>query len=211
MSGQRFNSGRVSAWGIGNRTLPGVQPRLTNTTAFSGIPGVGSDQSAISTWAPSVGNRAAVAPFAVLGEQITITDAELRVTTQAVSASSARIAIYNVNDKWEPTSLVSDLGTVSIASTGRKEINNLSVILRPGYYAVWVVVELAVSIELKGGTAIWWSAYQTAVNNPARTIRESFTQTYGVAPDPHPAISDGTQNVGSGGVAIPVSFKWAVS
>lgn len=208
MAPARFNSGRVSAWGIGDRTLPGIQPRFSDT-AYSGIPGAQVTGAAGATWTPGVADRGFLQPFAVLGEQITITDAELRVTTQSTGTADARLAIYNVGTNWIPTSLVSDLGTVSIASTGRKQINSLSVPLRPGYYAGLVLLQANASIEAKLAVCTWWSNHPSAANNPARCILQNLVLAYGAAPDPF-TYSGGAIEHGGSGFLAPITFRWAL-
>lgn len=85
-----------------------------------------------TTDATLTANRLYAIPFQIT-EQVTMTRIGIKVTTLA-AAANARLGIYNwVNGA--PTTLVSDLGTVSTGTTGEKEIT-ISQALAPGMYAL---------------------------------------------------------------------------
>jgi hypothetical protein len=85
-------------------------------------------------------------PFHV-SKALTITKAALRVTT-SVASTNVRIGIRNMNQSTgEPTTLVSDIGSVSSASAGRKTFTGLSIALQPGWYYMEMVSDGAPSVR----------------------------------------------------------------
>ena len=82
-------------------------------------------------------------PFSVASE-ISITLLVLNVQT-AATTGNARLGIYRAAKTWQPSSLVLDAGTVSIATTGRKTIS-VTQSLVPDRYL------LALKTETSGAT-----------------------------------------------------------
>lgn len=92
-------------------------------------------------------NRIYAAPF-VVSENDTFTRIGIEVTT--LSAGNARLGIYNF-DNGIPTTLVADLGTVSTASTGEKEIT-ISQVLPSGVYALCFILSINTELRLSSGS-----------------------------------------------------------
>jgi hypothetical protein len=74
-------------------------------------------------------------PIVVL-TTITMTEVSANVTTQSsTSGCKSRIAIYNANASWVPTTLVLDCGEITCDSTGVKTLS-ISQSLSPGRYFI---------------------------------------------------------------------------
>jgi len=71
-------------------------------------------------------------------KQITVTAARAYVQSAATASATNRLSIYEADSSWQPTDLVSDLGTIAVDSTGIKSITSLSVTLAPGNYLLRV-------------------------------------------------------------------------
>ena len=78
----------------------------------------------------------------------TITEIGISVVSGAGGSFAARLGIRNRNPTTgEPTTLVSDCGTVSVVSAGHKTITGLSVTLDPGWYYLEMVSDGAPAIR----------------------------------------------------------------
>lgn len=78
----------------------------------------------------------------------TITEMGISVTSGAGGSTAARLGIRNRNPlTGEPTTLVSDCGTVSVATTGHKVLTGLSVTIDPGWYYLEMVSDGAPAIR----------------------------------------------------------------
>lgn len=166
-----------------------AQPRtnLTSGVPFSGVPG-----AAIFGTASNIGLNADniyYSGLAVTGNDITITDAVIRVTTAAAAGKNVRLAIYNADADWQPGSLVSDIGAVLVDTTGRKAASGLSITLTPGFYLARVNPEANVTLETWQWLNPWWSGVPVA--NNANLIYTYAARAYGAAETPGTAATTG--------------------
>lgn len=102
-------------------------PYTTDSTIYL-TPSISGSANATLT-----ANRLYHLPFRV-SARTTFTTIAVAVTT-AVTSTNIRLGVRNMNQLTAaPTTLVSDCGTVSSASTGTKTITGLSITLDPGWY-----------------------------------------------------------------------------
>jgi hypothetical protein len=131
----------------------------------------------IATQSRSV-NTVSYAPF-VVPTSITIDQLALEVTSAASAGATARMAIYNADINWHPTSLVVDGGTVAIDSTGVKTAS-ISQVLAAGRYFMALNQSAAVTYRSWKSTGRWLglpAALGTSFNQ-----YPFATQTYGAFP-----------------------------
>lgn len=78
-----------------------------------------------------------------------ITVIELAIYVNVAAAGNARLAIYNADADWQPTTLVVDAGTVSTGTTGKKAVTSLTAALTAGsrYLAAINLSGTGVSLE----------------------------------------------------------------
>lgn len=170
---------------------------------YSGVPGVfimGAG-SGVAIGATSK----TYTPLIVTGTSITISQAELRVTTQSSAGTRVRVSIYRATQAWQPGALVADWGAVTTDSPGRKTITGLSTVLAVGFYLVCIHAEANVSIEAHLCTSPWFSEHPVTQNNPSTGFAGSGT--YGAAPDPGSAVTSMIAH-GSTGMYEFVTFLW---
>jgi hypothetical protein len=74
----------------------------------------------------------------IVEKKIVVTDAVAYIQSAATASATNRLAIYKADSSWQPTDLVSDLGTIAVDSTGKKTITGLSVTLEAGNYLLRV-------------------------------------------------------------------------
>ncbi len=102
---------------------------------------------AASTSSAVTANRKYLIPWKC-SHRRTITDIGISVVSGAGGSIAARLGIRNRNPTTgEPTTLVSDCGTVSVAAAGHKTISGLSVTLDPGWYYLEMVSDGAPAIR----------------------------------------------------------------
>lgn len=170
--------------------LTTAQPRtnLTDTVAYSGVPGAGTIGGGTSI--ALTADQAYYCGFVVHGASITITDAVIRVNTAAAAGKNVRLAIYAADSDWQPGALQSDIGAVLVDSTGRKAATSLSITLTPGYYLSRVNCEANVTLETFQWCNPLWSQIPITNNNPlAMTF---VSRAYGVAETPGTAATGKT-------------------
>lgn len=187
----------------GGGGLP-AQPLMSNTV-YSGVPGVHVYSPSVYTWSSVVANRAVWGFFAVTAP-ITISSAEVRVTTAGGASAACRIGIYECKANADPGDLVADFGVISASSTGRKQITGLSATLPVGFYYSISVANEALSLECRGGYCPWWSNHPTAFSSPSSGWQGGI-YTYGALSDPHPAMTGNVLNA-TYGIIVPVQFRW---
>lgn len=111
-------------------------------TIWETVPGIISASTATAITA----NRKYLIPWKCTKRR-TITQVQISVTASATGASM-RLGIRNRNAATgEPTTLVSDCGTVSVASNGHKTITGLSITLDPGWYYLEMVSDGAPAVR----------------------------------------------------------------
>lgn len=182
-------------------------PLIENSAGGQGlsIPGVNNlGRSSIS-----ILDRIRYLPFAVFSP-ITITEVVLRQTATS-TATAVVLGIYEADDNWLPTNLVTTLGVVDISTTGVKRITSLSVNLSIGrYVGVWHA----------DGTGTFVVSYGNPVNNmlieddgstmfPILRIYgpsgRAYDGTLDDPADPNVVFEGAT---GLTGLAYPFYFKW---
>lgn len=146
----------------------------------------------------------ALTPMVVRNGTVTITQAELEVQVASAGAETARAAIYQASNSWQPGTLVADLGTVSTQTTGRKTITGLSVALTSGYYLARIHTEATCQLRAHYGTCPDWSNHPNSANHPYTTL--TGTVTYAAAETPGTAATTGVSN--STGPYSFLTFLW---
>jgi hypothetical protein len=137
-----------------------------------------------------IANRLYAIPF-ILTEAETFNRIGIEVLT--LSTGSARLGIYNC-ENGAPTTLVADLGTVSVTSTGEKEIT-ISQALAAGTYMLAAVFDgtpvVARGIVQTAMTAIAGGA-------PATPVYIQTSHTFGALPAPY-----GTPTYATAALEVP--------
>jgi hypothetical protein len=110
----------------------GLKPPMAkySTQAYPGVPGVAATTVVNQICSPST---IYYSPFTV-SSSITLSAVRALVQTAGTTGGKCRLAIYNADINWQPTSLVSDLGEIAMDTTGAKSITGLSVALPAGNY-----------------------------------------------------------------------------
>ncbi len=162
--------------GVGNWAVPStlVVPHRSDGTNYPPANLIGAASSTLAAAADFI----YVVPFIVPN---TGTYTRISVHVQAAGSNNMRLGIYS-DTNGVPNALVLDAGTVSVASTGQKNIT-ISQSLSAGVY--WLAF-----LAQSGGTSIF-AAPAAGVNNilgmsdsstPIGALRRSFT--YGALPNP---------------------------
>lgn len=164
----------TSVLGRADADIPG-RPKQGSTVYFM-KPGV--EFSTVSTRALTA-NQIRYEPFLVRSP-ITI-DAFIFEVSTAVASSNVRVAIYNADKDWQPTSLVIDAGNTSSATTGVKTVTITSTALPAGRYVAASWSGHAPTLRcFRGG------AHLTGVNTTLGTTPFiallSVTSTFGTYP-----------------------------
>ena len=151
-------------------------------------------------------------PFFISDPNLTITDACFYVVT-AESGKIARVGLYGCDVDGQPTTLVSDFGSVSVATTGTKTYSaGLSV--KPGVG----VYMLALYTDGSSGEFRWWNAASRAVaditagtnNYLRRTYAANATDYTGGLPSTAEAI-DTVVNGNTAETACLALLRWTTS
>lgn len=170
-------------------------------TPFTGVPGVGIFNAGVGV--SLAANQFHYTPM-VVRANLTLTQAECRITT-AIASGLVRGAIYAVGTDWSaPGALVSDFGTVTTDATGRKVISSLSIPLTPGYYVVRCWASAACGVEARYCTCTEWSGHPVEQNHPAGSI--TGTRTFAAAETPGQA---GTGVTNPGHIYSFWTFLWS--
>lgn len=171
-------SGAIAASGVvaRGRALFGGNKQLS-------IPGLlhTTDSSTYSTSA----NRAHYFPMLV-DSSITIDQIVLELTT-GVAASTSRIALYNADTDWQPTSLVSgtDSGAFNTAAAdqGVKTFSLSDTVLAAGRYLAWINCSAnGLSWRSERGSAGPTFGYPTALGSNPGFTQVFASQTFGAPP-----------------------------
>lgn len=141
-------------------------------------------------------NTLYVVPFAV-GDTATFTRLGIDVTA-ADAGKSARLGIYAWNN-GVPTTRLLDAGTVTVASTGIKEVT-ISQALNAGIYGLALVSDGAPTLRAGDATVLAAATIGTATPGAA-DYRMSRSFTYGTLPDPW-----GTPSYGAGTLTLPALY-----
>ncbi len=137
----------------------------------------------------------------VIPQKMTITSAAVYVSTLA--AGSVRVGLRNVNADNSPGTLVSDMGTVSVASTGQKTISSLSVAVDPGFYFISIVSDVAPTMS--GNNGVWAPPLLGSSPNGFVPTYLSRAFTYAALPADETAQS---QTANSGGFPAAWFRNW---
>lgn len=135
----------------------------------------------------------------VFSETIQIVSANLNVNTGATGTTNlARLAIYNMNmANGKPSSLVADLGTVAIGTTGSKTISGLTVNLAPGMYVVALLLsDNATLTKLNMDSPTSFCSKGLAISGSSFPDYPYITQTWDAAPNPAPSTITATDGTG---------------
>lgn len=157
-----------------------------------------------NTGSALVANRKYLIPWKCTRRR-TITQVQVSVTSSAVG-SSIRLGIRNRNaTTGEPTTLVSDCGTVSSASTGHKTITGLSITLDPGWYYLEFVSDGAPAIRGVGSqtlqsTNMGIEATSTSTLTHISALYRAFT--YAALPSDETGVSQTNHNTASSSLPL---------
>jgi hypothetical protein len=136
-------------------------------------------------------------------KQITITSMMVRVSTAGTAGAQGRISIYEAGDDFQPGDLVSDVGLVTVDSTGDKALTSLSVVLSPGVYLFRYQTDASATRPQFTGHRGFIARGTIPLNN---TDQYRFTaevaRTFGAAEDP------GTAFGASGGTSSGFFCYW---
>lgn len=114
------------------------------------------------------------------------------IDVQSSAAGSVRLGIYN-SSGGAPSSLLLDAGTVSVSTTGQKNIT-ISQALSPGMYFLALVSDVAPTIAGIDETEMLWSYGLQSQVGSTQLNRISASHTYAALPDPFPSITLDTGN-----------------
>ena len=116
-----------------HHAAPAVEGSPNAILSYLILPGV--EFTGISTFTIAA-NRIYYAPIRV---PVALTVDQIIIEVVTLSAGAVRLGIYNADIYWQPTTLVSDAGTVDTGTAGVKAITGLSIPLPAGRYllAVW--------------------------------------------------------------------------
>lgn len=166
-----------SAVAVGRALIAGVKQ-----FSIPGVPG----GSAVAGWTSSA-NRAQYFPF-VVDSSITIDQLIAELTT-GVAASTFRMAIYNADTDWQPTTLIAntDTGTIAAAAAdqGVKAVTITDTVLAAGRYLFWLAASSGNHIfrAVQGSPGIFLG-YPVALGGGAHftQIYRTAAQTYAAPP-----------------------------
>lgn len=117
----------------------------------------------------------------VIGASETFTRIGIEITTG--TAGNARLGIYDIAN-GVPTSLVSDLGTISTASTGEIELT-ISQALTPGVYALAIVFSATPTVQeptMNDRSVLFHYIGGSAIGSSSDTLGFYVSHTYGALP-----------------------------
>lgn len=113
----------------------------------------------------------------------TVTGIAINVGTAGTAATNARLGIYSKDATGAGWTRVNDTGTVSIATTGDKQLTGLSISLaNPGIYGVAVICQSACSLNCRGGGMSFWGPASGSAFNSNLSVHGSVAQAYGALP-----------------------------
>ena len=142
-------------------------------------------------------------------KQITVTDLMVNVSTAGGAGAAGRLSIYEADeDDWQPGALVSDCGTVAVATTGTKSITGLSVTLAPGLYlARYQTDGNATRPRFRGNRAFVARATMPQTDTDQYRYTAQVGVTYGAAEDPGTAFGTSASS-SSSTFCYWVRMKW---
>jgi hypothetical protein len=160
----------------------------------------------------TVASRFYAVPVGVLST-ITITGVVCNVSANGTTGAQLRVAIYNINSTGKPTTLVTDLGLLSVATIGNKSITGLSVALSPGPYVLMFGSD-ASATQPSYYTGIGTPYWGANTNDSGNMFRVSMQQnlaawTFGTAPASAPTITTTNANTPVGW-GYPIALTWTV-
>ena len=139
-------------------------------------------------------------PF-IVSETTTFTRIGINVTAAASAGKLARLGIYSSLTTFLPGTRVLDAGTVSIASTGLKEIT-ISQQLTPGLYWLALLVNEAVTVSGAGAPVAYFMILCVSTPGAASTDFVPYRDfSYAALPDPFGTLT-GYTNLASCGPQI---------
>lgn len=142
IDGTDFNT----QWVDPSSNVQGVKQYISSAgTNFYQIPGLLPSGSG-TTWIPGA-HITHHTPWYIMEE---CTLSEVIVSVNTGGAGGVRVAIYNADANWQPSTLVLDLGTISCATAGLKSYTGLSTVLLPGRYMALLNVTTATTPSFKG-------------------------------------------------------------
>jgi hypothetical protein len=110
----------------------------------------------------------------VIQASVTVTELAIEVTSAGTAGTTARLGIYNADATFQPTTVVVDAGTVSIASTGAKIITGLTTVLTAGRYLLAVNFESACTLRMVHGNGMWLGSRTTFNGTPIITAAVTY-------------------------------------
>ena len=111
------SSGQVRGWGKDTPPV-GVPSADTSITSGTFAPMGWSFIGTVTTWAHTLGVKYYY-PI-VMNDRWSMTETFLNVSTQSSANGKAIVAVYNADEKWQPTTLVAQTGEIAVDSTGAK-------------------------------------------------------------------------------------------
>ena len=143
--------------------IPEGRPKLSSTSQYN-IPGV--EISTVSTRALAA-NRIQYTPIYVK-TTIVIDQVAIEVTTAGAAGKLARVALYNTDVDWQPTSKVFDAGTVAVDPGTPPTITTASVsaTLAPGRYLVALISDGTPTLRVWRGGSRYFGLISTLNTTP---------------------------------------------
>jgi hypothetical protein len=188
----------------GKFIAPQNKPQLARTSASVlqyGIPNaqflnVGTTSLAV--------NSIRYIPFYV-GHPITLSQIQFEVTAGPASNANVRIGLYNSDSFYQPTTLVADYGSQTVASgfTGLKNLT-ISQALTIGWYLIAVNCDVTLSVRSFTATTPIISSSMGATPFAQRfDVSSTFGAFAGTG------VSWTTTNNSAGGLQYPLGLQWA--
>lgn len=183
---------------------PGLPPPTLFTSSYS-LPNAIVANGSTQSWGK---DNIRAEPFYV-GYPITITGCQIRLTVAGDGGTVIRFGIYSATKAWAANgeSLVADLGTLSIASTGVSALTGLSQALTPGYY--WLAhyhnsttTPTFVYYLTHPLAGTLWQGHNTS---NSFVLYVNASSSYGAMPSTLPAL---TKTYGSGAHQSFVFLSW---
>jgi hypothetical protein len=144
-------------------------------------------------------------------KQITVTDVGVWVQVAGGAGAQGRLSIYVASQSdYQPGALVSDLGTVAVATTGAKTIGSLSVVLSPGLYLMRYQTDATATRPQFRGNRGFIGRGNTPMggDDQFRHIAETGV-AFGAAENPGTTFGTGS-GTSSGQFCYWVRMKWSV-
>lgn len=117
---------------------------------------------------------------------ITVTAIRVNINSAGTAGATIRVAIYHSSATGQPGALISDIGTLSVDSTGQKQITGLTIELLPGHYSIMMATDASATqaqhVAYRGYMADGWCGI--GVTNWQFWYEQYVSKAYGVAADP---------------------------